>query len=86
VKEPVDFLFIDCGARNYWPCLEGIKDRLTPGAVVVADNAGISAAGMRDYLQFVRKHFTSRTEWFDTELPWADRDAMEVSIVPEQAK
>ncbi len=86
VKEPVDFLFIDCGAGNYWPCLEGIKDQLAPGAVIVADNVGISGRAMRDYLQFVRKNYRSRTEWFDTKLPWADRDAVEVSIVPEPSK
>lgn len=85
VREPVDFLFIDCGYSNYLPCLTGIKDQLAPGAIVVADNVGIGSSGMSDYLEFVRNNYRSRTEWFDTNLPWADRDAMEVSVVPENS-
>ncbi|MCS7238371.1 MAG: O-methyltransferase [Thermoguttaceae bacterium] len=84
ITEPVDFLFLDCGYENYYPCLMGIKDRLRPGAIVVADNVGIGERGMRDYLKYVRQHFKSTTEWFDVDLPWAKRDAMEVSIVPEK--
>lgn len=86
IKEPVDFLFIDCGYQNYYPCLMGIRDRLKPGAVVVADNVAIGERGMRDYLQYVRQHFKSTTEWFDIDLPWVKRDAMEVSIVPGPEK
>ncbi len=84
IEGPVDFLFLDCGYQNYYPCLAGIKDRLAPGAVVVADNVGIGERGMRDYLEFVRKHYKSRTEWFDVTLPWVARDAMEISVVPEK--
>lgn len=84
IDEPVDFLFLDCGYGNYYPCLMGIKDRLRPGAIVVADNVGIGERGMRDYLEYVRQHFKSTTEWFDVDLPWTKRDAMEVSIVPEK--
>ena len=86
IKDPVDFLFIDCGYQNYYPCLMGIRDRLKPGAVVVADNVAIGERGMRDYLQYVRQHFKSTTEWFDIDLPWVKRDAMEVSIVPGPEK
>lgn len=81
VKEPVDFLFIDCGYANYYPCLKGIENRLTDGAIVVADNVGMGAAGMKDYLDYVRSKYRSKTEWFDLDLPWGDRDAMEVTIV-----
>ncbi len=84
IQQPVDFLFLDCGYANYMPCLEGIESRLRPGAVIVADNAGIGASGMADYLKYVRQKFQSRTEWFDLDLPWAKRDAMEISIVPEK--
>jgi len=85
VKEsegPVDFVFIDCGYSNYYPCLMGIQNKLSGGAVVVADNVGIGARGMEDYLEHVRAKYQSRTEWFDVDLPWAKRDAMEVSIAP----
>ena len=84
IKEPVDFLFIDCNYANYYPCLVGIEDQLTDGAVIVADNVGIGAAGMKDYLDHVRSKYRSKTEWFDIELPWGDRDAMEVTFVEKK--
>ena len=84
IKEPVDFLFIDCNYANYYPCLVGIEDELTDGAVIVADNVGIGAAGMKDYLDHVRSKYRSKTEWFDIKLPWGDRDAMEVTFVKKK--
>ncbi len=86
LQGPIDFVFIDCNGPNYFGCIDGLKDKLSPGAVIVADNAGVSAASMKDYLDFVRKNFDSRTEWFDMDLPWGKRDAMEISIVPKQTK
>ena len=81
IKEPVDFLFIDCNYSNYHPCLAGIEDRLTDGAVIVADNVGIGAYGMKDYLDHVRSKYNSKTEWFDIDLPWGKRDAMEITQI-----
>jgi len=83
IQGPVDFVFIDCGYANYYPCLVGLEDKLSDRAVVVADNAGIGARGMDDYLKHVRSEYKSRTEWFDLDVPWAKRDAMEVSILPK---
>jgi predicted O-methyltransferase YrrM len=80
VEGPVDFLFLDGGFANYHPCFLGVRPRLRAGALLVADNAGIGADEMADYLAHVRQHYLSRTEWFDTDLPWNPRDAMEVSI------
>jgi predicted O-methyltransferase YrrM len=77
--EPIDLLFLDGGFENYYPCLMRCLSRLRGGAVLVADNAGIGAKEMADYLDHVRRHFPSRTEWFDTDLPWNPRDAMEIS-------
>ncbi|MGI6416104.1 MAG: class I SAM-dependent methyltransferase [Thermoguttaceae bacterium] len=84
IQQPVDFLFIDCDYPNYYPCLAGIEDRLADGAVVVADNAGLGAAGMRDYLDHVRSRYRSKTEWFDIDLPWGNRDAMEITIIEKK--
>ena len=81
IEGPVDFVFIDCGYSNYHPCLMGIQNKLSGGAVVVADNVGIGARGMEDYLKHVRAKYQSRTEWFDLDLPWAKRDAMEISTL-----
>jgi len=78
---PIDFVFIDCNYSNYHPCLVGVEDKLADGAVIVADNVGIGAGGMKDYLTAVRTRYKSRTEWFDLDLPWAKRDAMEITVV-----
>jgi predicted O-methyltransferase YrrM len=81
VKGPVDVLFLDGGFSNYYQCFMNVRDQLRPGALLVADNAGIGANEMADYLDYVRRHHDSRTEWFDTDLPWNPRDAMEISTV-----
>ena len=84
IHEPVDFLLLDNNYSNYFPCFRAIELRLTDGATVVADNVGIGAEGMADYLDYVRSHYESRTHWFDTDLPWVKRDAMEVTIYRKQ--
>ena len=61
-------------------CLIGIEERLAGGALLVADNVGVGAAGMADYLELVRSRFESRTEWFDIDLPWGRRDALEITV------
>lgn len=80
IREPVDFLLLDNNYSNYFPCYRAIESRLADGATVVADNVGIGAAGMADYLNHVRSNYESRTHWFETDLPWVKRDAMEVTI------
>ena len=80
IHEPVDFLLLDNNYSNYFPCFRAVESQLTDGATVVADNVGIGAAGMANYLNHVRSHYESRTHWFETDLPWVKRDAMEVTI------
>jgi predicted O-methyltransferase YrrM len=79
VRGPIDLLFLDGGFENYYPCLMNCRGQLRDGALLVADNAGIGAAEMADYLAHVRQQGNSRTEWFDTDLPWNPRDAMEIT-------
>jgi predicted O-methyltransferase YrrM len=79
IEVAIDFLFLDGGFANYYPCLLAARDRLRDGAVLLADNAGIGADEMADYLNHVRKNYPSRTQWFDTDLAWNPRDAMEIS-------
>jgi predicted O-methyltransferase YrrM len=79
LQDPVDFLFLDNSYRNYFPCFQAIRHRLTKGAWLVADNVGIGEREMADYLSHVRSCCESATWWFDTDLPWALRDAMEVT-------
>jgi predicted O-methyltransferase YrrM len=80
IDEPVDFLLLDNDFCNYYPCFRSIRGVLSDGAVIVADNAGIGGESMADYLAYVRARYECRTHWFDTDLPWASRDAMEVTI------
>jgi predicted O-methyltransferase YrrM len=76
---PVDFLLLDCNFANYDPCFVGIEDKLADGARLVADNVGVGAHGTADYVQRVRSRYNSCIEWFDTDLPWHKRDAMEIT-------
>jgi len=78
---PVDLLFLDGGFENYYPCLMNVRAQLSPRALLVADNAGIGADEMADYLDYVRRNYDSHTEWFETDLAWNPKDAMEVSRV-----
>lgn len=84
VDGPIDFAFIDCGYSNYLPILKTIEDKLRPGATVVADNVGIGSGGLSGYMEYVRSKYKTRTEWFDVELPWAERDAMEVTTTADK--
>lgn len=88
LKGPIDFAFLDCGPENYHACFLGLEDKLKKGAIVAADNAGYGARAMAVYLKYVRSKYNSSTEWFDIDLPWAKRDAIEVTIIsprqPEQ--
>ena len=87
IKQPVDFLFIDCNFSNYGPCFAGVEDRLDPGAVVVADNVGVGALAMKDYLDVARTKYQSPTESFEIDLPWGKRDAMEITVIkPKKAR
>jgi predicted O-methyltransferase YrrM len=81
LQGPVDFAFIDCNFGNYDPCFVGIEPKLAEGALVVADNVGMGAEAMADYLKRVRSRYRSRTEWFDMDLPWGKRDAMEITVI-----
>ncbi len=57
---------------------------MTDGAVVLADKVCLGAAGMRDYLDHVRSRYRSKAEWFEIDLPWGNRDAMEVTIIEKK--
>ncbi len=81
LREPVDFLFLDSNYSNYYPCLVGIEAQLVGGAVVVADNFAVGASSASDYLGLVRSKYKSHTEWFDINLPWGNRDAMEINVI-----
>ena len=51
---PVGFVLLDGWKRLYLPVLRLLEPRLTPGALVVADDTVSMAAEMPDYLSYVR--------------------------------
>lgn len=54
LKGCFDFVFIDAEKTEYLDYLRLAEDKLRKGTVIVADNAGIFAKQMRDYLDYVR--------------------------------
>lgn len=86
LREPVDFLFLDCNYSNYYPCFVGIEAQLAGGAIVVADNVAVGASATSDYLGLVRSKYKSHTEWFDINLPWGNRDAMEITVIQPRGR
>ena len=62
LKGPFDFAFIDAEKSEYFQYLKLAEEKLRKGAVVFADNAGIFADQMRDYLDYVKNsgNYTSR--------------------------
>ncbi|RKU31657.1 hypothetical protein C6497_01175 [Candidatus Poribacteria bacterium] len=80
IDAEVDFLILDNNFDNYYPCFKAIEPKLTNPATVLADNVGIGADTMADYLEHVRTQYESETHWFDIDLPWVKQDAIEVSV------
>jgi predicted O-methyltransferase YrrM len=54
LKDAFDFVFIDAEKTEYLAYLQLAEDKLRKGTVIVADNAGIFANKMADYLNYVR--------------------------------
>jgi predicted O-methyltransferase YrrM len=54
LKGPFDFAFIDAEKSEYLQYLKSAEDKLCKSAVVFADNAGVFADQMGDYLDYVR--------------------------------
>jgi predicted O-methyltransferase YrrM len=70
-----DMVFIDAEKSEYLAYLRLVEKRLHKGSVVVADNAGIFADEMKDYLDYVR----SSGKYSSRYVPF-DEDGVEVSI------
>ena len=70
-----DLVFIDAAKEEYSEYLKLVEGKLHKGSVIVADNAGTSAAQMRDYLDYVRSSGKYTSEY----LPCGE-DGIEVSM------
>jgi predicted O-methyltransferase YrrM len=72
---PFDFAFIDADKSEYFQYLRLSEDRFHKGTVVVADNAGIFADQMSDYLDYVRNSGRYKSRYVQ-----AGDDGMEISL------
>lgn len=70
-----DMVFIDAEKREYLKYLQLVERKLHKGSVIIADNAGIFADEMRDYLDYVR----SSGKYSSRYVPKGE-DGLEVSV------
>lgn len=70
-----DVVFIDAEKREYLKYLCLAEPKLHKGSIIVADNAGIFADEMKDYLNYVR----SSGKYSSKYVP-VDEDGLEVSV------
>ena len=74
LRGPIDFVLIDAEKGDYLKYLRALEPRLRKGALVVADNTGISRRAVKGYLAHVRgPAYESREHDFGF-------DCMEVSV------
>jgi caffeoyl-CoA O-methyltransferase len=77
LQGPYDFVFIDALKPDYLKYLKALEPKLTPGAVIVADNVIDYAGQMPDYLEYVQS-----SPLYDTQIIRASmqkNDGMSVS-------
>lgn len=70
-----DIVFLDAAKSEYLDYLRLVEDKIHRGSVIVADNAGIRAYGMRKYLDYVRNSGKYESRF----IPFG-RDGLEVSV------
>jgi len=75
LKGKFDLVFIDANKSEYFEYLRQVESKLHKGSVIVADNAGIFADEMRDYLDYVRSSGKYSSEY----VPMGE-DGLEVSV------
>jgi predicted O-methyltransferase YrrM len=75
LKGKFDFAFIDADKSEYLQYLTLAEEKLCKGAVIVADNAGIFAEQMSDYLDYVRNSGKYRSRYVQV-----GGDGLEISV------
>jgi predicted O-methyltransferase YrrM len=82
LEKQFDFLFLDATKVEYLAYLKVAEGFLHSGAVVVADNVGVSRNEMSDYLEYVRNSGSYDSKTIQTRLEFTEnvKDAMEVSF------
>ena len=82
LQEVFDLVFIDAEKSEYLAYLELVEGKLHRGSVIVADNAGVFAREMSDFLSYVRDSGRYRSTYHESTLEFNDeiKDGVEVSI------
>ncbi len=77
-----DLVFIDATKDEYFTYLKLVEPRLHKGSVVVADNVGVFADAMKDFLEYVRHSGKYKSEYHEAFLEFNPgiKDGVEVSI------
>jgi predicted O-methyltransferase YrrM len=75
LKGPFDFAFIDAEKVEYIHYLKLAEDKMQKGTVVFADNAGIFADQMGDYLDYVRNSGKYKSRYIQV-----GGDGVEISV------
>ena len=78
----VELLFLDGLPSQYLSYLKAAEPVLAPGALVIADNAGVFAeGGLKEYLAYVRTSGKYESQYLESRLEWRDDvpDGLEVS-------
>ena len=79
VAGPVDLVFLDAQKTQYLSYLKKLEPKLSPGAVIVANGAGIYRRELGTYLDYVRRS----ADYQSTSRVFGE-DAMEISIYKKQ--
>ncbi len=73
LNESVDLLFLDAEKTNYLTYLNLAERMLHNGSMIVADNAGMAAAEMQNFLSYVRTSPLYQSTYHDFDLEgWHD--------------
>jgi predicted O-methyltransferase YrrM len=74
ISEPVNFVLLDGWKDLYVPVIQVLEPKLSPGALVIADNTGLPDA--QPYVNYVRDPANG---FVGVSFPVRDSDAMEIS-------
>ena len=80
IEGEIDLLFLDATKEEYLSYLKSVEAGLKKGGIVLADNAGIFADAMKDFLDYVRNSGKYKSRTIKTKLEFRkEEDAIEVS-------
>lgn len=75
LRDCYDAVFIDAEKSEYYDYLKLMEKKLHKGTIIIADNAGLFAEQMRDYLDYVRN-----SGKYDSRYIPVGEDGLEISV------